>query len=193
MKTRWKIKKIVGAAILSAIAVVLQLIANYITIGQLSINLSLIPIVIAAIIYGPFSGALVGSLVGVVILLAPSTSVFLGYNAFATVVLCILKTGLAGLVSGLLFMLIKKLSFVGATITSTLIVPIINTGLFLIGVLLWFLPVYGSNTDESIKNLITTLFLINFAVEFAINAVLSPTIVYLVRLLDKRFNLEINK
>ena len=47
-KTRW----IVGNALLVALCVVLTLISNYIPIGGITINLALITIALAAILYG---------------------------------------------------------------------------------------------------------------------------------------------
>lgn len=191
MNSQQRIRKIAGVGILTALAVVLQFVANYITIGQVNINLSLIPIVISAIIYGPFSGALVGGVVGVIVLFAPSTGLFLGYNALATIILCIVKTALSGLVSGYLFKLLRKINLSLGIISSSIIVPIVNTLTFVIGVLIFFLPLYGEDSNNAVKTLISTVITINFLIEFLICAILSPTLVYLVKLLDKRFNLGI--
>lgn len=99
MKNSKKIQRMVGIASLAAITAVLQVIANYITFGPVSITLALIPLVIGAILYGPWAGAFLGALMGAIILSAPSTAAFLVVNPFATVVLCLIKTGVAGLVS----------------------------------------------------------------------------------------------
>ena len=191
MNSQQRIRKIAGVGILTALAVVLQFVANYITIGQVNINLALIPIVISAIIYGPFSGAFVGGVVGAIILLAPSTGLFLGYNAFATIILCTVKTSLAGLVAGYLFKLLRKINLSLGIISSSVIVPIVNTLLFFIGVLIFFLPLYGEDPTNAVKVLLSTIITINFLIEFLMCAILSPTLVYLIKLLDKRFNLGI--
>lgn len=195
MNSQQRIRKIAGVGILIALAVVLQFVANYITIviGPLSINinLALIPIVICAIVYGPLSGALVGGVVGVIVLFAPTTGLFLGYNALATIILCTVKTSLAGLVAGYLFKLLRKINLSLGIISSSVIVPIVNTLTFVIGVLIFFLPLYGEDSNNAVKTLISTVITINFLIEFLICAILSPTLVYLVKLLDKRFNLGI--
>lgn len=191
MKSNQKIKEMAGVAILTAVAVVLQIIANYIQIGTVSINLSLIPIAISAIVYGPFNGGFVGAVVGLVILSAPSTGFFFAHNAWATVLLCILKTGLAGIASGYLFKLLKRVNFSLSIVTSSLIIPIVNTLLFFIGVIIFFLPLYGSDSNEAIKILLGTILTTNFLIEVIITSVLSPTIIYLVKMLDKKFNLNI--
>ena len=46
------VRKITGVAILLAIEIVLQTIAFLVRLGPVSLNLALIPIVIAAIVYG---------------------------------------------------------------------------------------------------------------------------------------------
>ena len=55
------VKKMTGTAILLAIEIVFQVIGNYITFpGGVSINLSLIPVALGAILFGPLSGAFLG-------------------------------------------------------------------------------------------------------------------------------------
>ncbi len=186
-----KIKKMAMLASLTALTVVLQLIANYIVIGTVSINLALIPLVVAAILYGPLGGGFIGLVIGALILTAPSTGFFLGHNAVATVFLCLLKTSLAGVAAGLLFRLLKKLRLDVAVIVAALIVPIVNTALFFVGCLIWFLPLYGGSANEAVATIFSSIISINFLIEFLGTAILSPTLVYLIRILDKRFSLGI--
>ena len=187
-----KIKRMVGIASLAAVVVVLQLIANYIPgPGGVSITLALIPLVIGAIIYGPTGGAILGVIMGGIILTAPSTASFLNVRPFITVVLCLVKTGVAGLVSGLVFNLLKKHNLTLAVIIASILVPILNTGIFSIGCMLFYMETLtlwagGSN---AIAFLFLTMIGINFIVEFIINSILSPTIVYIVRVVSKNFNI----
>ena len=81
-KNSKKIKKLVGIASLAALVAVLQVISNYITFGEVSITLALIPMVVGAILYGPLTGFGLGALMGVVIITAPSTATFLNFNFF---------------------------------------------------------------------------------------------------------------
>lgn len=191
MKKDKKIKKMAMMASLTALTVVLQLIANYIVIGTVSINLALIPLVVAAILYGPLGGGFIGLVIGALILTAPSTGFFLGHNALATVFLCLLKTSLAGVVVGGLFRILKKFRLDVAVILSALIVPIVNTALFFVGCLIWFLPLYGGTANEAVGAILSSIISINFLIEFLMTAILSPTLVYLIRVLDRRFSLEI--
>lgn len=185
------IKKMAGISIFAAIVIVLQLLANYITIGQISITLALIPIAMGAIIYGPIAGLFLGLIEGVVVILAPSTlSLFIPFSAFGTIIVCLLKSGLAGLISGLIFNLFKNKNFNLAIILASIIVPIVNTGLFAISCLTIFLPLIESfyQSSDSV-NLYSYLFLVfigfNFIIEFIINSALSPTIIKLTKLHDK--------
>ena len=187
-----KIKQMVGIASLSAIVVVLQLIANYIPgPGGVSITLALIPLVIGAIVYGPKGGAFLGVIMGGIILTAPSTSSFLNVRPVITVILCLVKTGVAGLVSGLLFNLLKGKNLKLAVIVAALVAPIVNTGIFAIACMLFYMETLASWAGGS--NAITFLFLtmigINFVVEFIINSVLSPTILYIVRVITNNFKI----
>ena len=190
-----KIKRMVGIASLAAVVVVLQLIANYIPgPGGVSITLALIPLVIGAILYGPTGGAILGVIMGGIILTAPSTASFLNVRPFITVVLCLVKTGVAGLVSGLVFNLLKKYNLTLAVIIASILVPILNTGIFSIGCMLFYMETLtlwagGSN---AIAFLFLTMIGINFIIEFIINSVLSPTILYIVKIVSKNFNVGSN-
>ncbi len=190
MNNSLKVKRLVGVASLAAIVVVLQLIANYITIGTINITLALIPIVVGAIIYGPLVGFGLGALMGIVVLTAPSTQGFLNVNPFVTILLCVLKTGIAGLVSGLLFKIINKKNFYAAIVVATLIVPVINTGLFILGSALFFQTVFGAESfSGALPVIIGVVFGTNFAIEFTLNVVLSPVVATVVRVLARNYNL----
>ena len=187
MKTNIKIRKMVGLSCLTAILVVLYFISSYIKIGTVEITLALFPIAIGAIIYGPSAGLFLGVINGLLVLFSPGTqSIFMPLNPIATVILCPLKTGLAGLTAGYLFKLIKKINFITAIFVSSIIVPVINTLIFSIGAMLFF----NTSFEEIIKMIIA----INFIIELTINTILAPCAVYLVKILSRYFNIgfEIN-
>ena len=73
MKNRSKIQTVVVTAILAAIIIVLQTFASGIRIGPFTITLSLVPIVLGAVLYGPFQGAFLGAVFGVVVCVAVVT------------------------------------------------------------------------------------------------------------------------
>src|SRR5574344_1460032 len=160
MKNSLRIKRLVGIASLAAVVVVLQLISNYIQFGTVSITLALIPMVVGAVIYGPATGFGLGAIMGLFILTAPSTVTFLSFNAFFTVILVILKTGLAGLVSGFVFKGIVRLNFLKkaklpvAIICATLVAPLINTGLFIMGTAILFQGLSITGADGAAVELV---------------------------------------
>lgn len=183
------VRKIVGTGILSAIVIALTFFSNYISFGPVSITLALIPIVIGAVIYGPITGLFLGLVNGAIVLLAPSTGIFISHNLGITIVLCLTKTGVAGLIAGLLPLLMKKHEKV-AVITSSILVPIINTGIFILFCLGFFMDIFPEPTPSY---LIMSVIGINFIIEFAVNAILSPTIYYIVNIVKERIFAKGNK
>lgn len=180
--------KIARIAILVALDVVLQFIANYITIGGVSITLSLIIIVLAACIEGRFTGAFIGFINGIIVLLAPSTiTLFFPVNPIGTIFICLFKMAAAGYIAGLIFTLMKNKK--PAVILASLIVPIVNTGLFALFTPILFNSILVSLTPEGVS---TTYFLIfgfigfNFIIELFINALLASTAYYIIKSLEKR-------
>lgn len=114
------VKTIAGLGVLTAMVVVLQLLSNYVQFGPVSITLALFPIAVGAMLYGPFGGLFLGLVDGAIVLSAPSTiSFFFAYSPFGTIAVCLLKTGIAGFVAGLIFKLYHKdikVEFVSAII-----------------------------------------------------------------------------
>ena len=182
-----QVRRITGVAVLLAIEIVLQAMGNYITPSVVSINLSLIPIALGAILYGPFAGALLGLGNGLVVLLSPSTEAFLSYSLFGTIVTCLLKCTIAGFLSGLFYKLIAKKSPLVGAIVASLIVPIVNTGLFVLAVFTIFFGLFQpkGSTDEIMKYVFLVMIGWNFVIEFSITAILSPTIVRVINIIKK--------
>lgn len=195
MNNSLKIKKMVGIASLAAIVAVLQLIANYITFGPVSITLALIPLIIGAILYGPSGGAILGGLMGLIILTAPSTGSFLAINPIVTVLLCVIKTSVAGMVSGYIFKGLRKINLKLGVVLASIAAPLVNTGIFAVGCILFYMPTITTWAGEG-ANAYAFLFLsmigINFIIEFVINSVLSPIVLYIVKIISTNFNMGTN-
>lgn len=198
MTNSQKIKKLVGMATLTALVVGLQFLSNYVSFGSVSITLALIPVAVGAILYGPLAGLFLGAVMGGIVLSAPSTiAVFMPINLPMTIVLCLVKTGVAGLVSGLLFKLFaniakkqsdlnkKKFLFATGIIVAALVVPVINTGLFIVGATIFFSEPFGGTFTGIINAVLTT----NFLIEFLVSAVLSPALVTLIQVLTRQNDL----
>ena len=147
-------KQIVGTGLLLALEIIFQIFGNYLQFGPVNINLSLVTIVIAAVLYGPLSGAILGFFNGLLALLSPSTlAIFMPISPAGTVIACLLKTTIAGLLAGLLFKLFKNKNQVLGLIISSLIVPIVNTGLFSVCCLIFFRPFLESGVGEQFPNI----------------------------------------
>ena len=132
-------KKIVGVGLFTAIVVVLQVLAVVIRpMVVFNISLVLIPIVVGAAMYGYKAGAWLGFVFGVVVLLTDA-SAFLAVNIPGTIITCILKGALAGLVSGLVYLALEKKNQIAAVFVSAIVCPIVNTGVFLLGCRIFFM------------------------------------------------------
>lgn len=183
-----KINKITGTGILIAVVIVLQLIANYVSIGPVNITLSLVPMALGAIIFGPTSGLILGLVNGIIVILAPATqALFFADYPFQTIVVCLLKTGLAGLAAGFIYRLLKNKNFVLSIILASLSIPLINTGLFACAMLTIFRPLLEklANGESIVGYLFLTFIGFNFLIEFAVNSALTPAIITLTKLRSK--------
>lgn len=194
MNKSFKIRKMVMITILSVLAIVLQLFSNYVQFGPVSITLSLIPIVVGAIIYGPIAGFIIGSVSGLIVFIAPATiGLFWPYGVFTTFLVCVLKMGLAGLVSGFIYKLFNNKDKKFAVAISSIIVPLVNTGLFAIAAYLFYYDLLESLAPSG-QAVAAYLFLgfigFNFLIEFFVNSVLSPVVLRLVNMANNKFDLD---
>ncbi|MDE5715548.1 MAG: ECF transporter S component [Anaeroplasmataceae bacterium] len=195
MKNSKRIQRMVGIASLVAIVVVLQLIATYMPKlpGGISPTLALIPIVVGAILYGPLGGAILGAAMGIMVIVDPQTlAVFMPHNPAATIILCLLKSAVAGAVAGLIFKVLYKKNVLLAVVLASICVPIINTSLFTVGVLMFFGDIYGGGGAGVVLATLVGLIWVNFIVEFAINSILSPVVHRIVRIIARNYNIGAN-
>ena len=158
-KTHSSIQTITGAALLAAVMVVLQVVGNFVAIGPVSINLSLIPIALCAILYGPLAASLLGLLSGVMVLFAPSTAaVFMPISAVGTVLVCLIKCTAAGFLGSLVYRLLYKKNAIASYILCAITIAIVNTGLFALGSIIFFMPLLKENS-QTYANAYAFLFL----------------------------------
>ena len=188
-KRSMAIRTITGVAILTAIVIVLQLLGQFIRFGPFSVSLVLVPIVIGAALYGPWAGCWLGFVFGVVVLLQPDTGFFLNFNPFATIIVCLIKGAAAGLCAGLVYKAFEKINAYLAVILAAIVCPVVNSGLFFIGSVLFFIPLieeaFSLEAGQGIKFVIVGMIGLNFVFELLFNIVLSPVILRLVRLVKK--------
>ena len=179
------IKEMTGIAILGALVAILQLFI-YIPIGKFTITFALIPIVVAAIIYGPKGGAFCGLVMGIVVLFTNAAD-FLSINPVATVFACILKSSIAGILAGYIYKWIKNKT-VGCYVAS-ISAPIINSGIFALFCFLFFIKDIAEWANGAGVGVVYFVFVgmigINFIIELVLNIILSPTVVKLIDIKKK--------
>lgn len=178
--THENIHRITGIAILAAISIILQVVGNFVAFGPVSINLCLIPIALGAILYGPWGGAILGAVNGVMVLFAASTlAVFMPVSVFGTIFVCLLKCSIAGFVAGLLCKLFMKHNKVLAYCVAGASVVIINSGLFALGSMLFFMPIL-KEAGQDYANAYFYLFIVmigwNFVFEFLSTTLFTPVL-----------------
>ena len=193
----------VGIAVLAALVVVLQLLSSVIKIGTVSITLTLIPIVVGAAFYGPGAGAILGTVFGLVVYINSATGadtggnlVFLA-NPFLCAVVCIGKGTLSGWCAGLVYRLVaRKDAALGrnavAVLLAAITAPVVNTGVFLLGMVLFFQETLRAWAAGSalLTYALFTLAGVNFLVELGLNLVLSPAVSTLIRAIDPSLDIR---
>ena len=178
-------QKIVGLGLFTAIVIVLQLMGSFIRFGTFSISLVLVPVVIGAALYGAGAGAWLGFVFGVVVLLSGDAAAFLGVNALGTILTVLVKGTLAGLLSGLVYKALENKNRTLAVAVAAVGCPVVNTGVFLIGCLLFFMETIGGWADAMGfganvgQYMIVGLVGANFIFELLFNVVFLSTIISL--------------
>lgn len=189
MKTNTK--KMVGIAMLTAVVVALQLLGSFIKFGTFSISLVLIPIVVGTALYGIGAGAWLGLAFGVTVLASGDASLFLAVNPAGAVITVLLKGTLAGVCAGLIYKLIEKKNKYAAVVASAVVCPLVNTGVFLLGCLVFFMDTIrqwaaGMGFESAGTYMLVGLVGVNFLFELGVNVVLGPVIVRIVNIGKKQ-------
>ena len=190
MRASEKTRRLTGLALMTAIIVVLQVVASFVKFGPFTITLALAPILIGAALYGPKAGACLGGVFGAVVLLAcilgwdPGGAILWNANPFLTALVCLGKGILAGLAAGLVYRAIAWGGKSHSSIAAGIVSPVVNTGLFLLGLFFLFptyLEAWATGAGQTvITYMIFTMVSINFVLELLINLVLSTVIVRVV-------------
>ncbi len=187
-------KNVTALAILLALVIVLQAFGGSISIGSVALNFTLIPVVLGAVVLGAWSGAFLGFASGVVVLV----QVVIGGNPFyaliwtnspvITTLICLFKTTIAGFVAGIVFQLVKKKNSYVALFLAAAIVPILNTGLFILGCMaMWNTIAMMAGGQNVFVFILVGLVTFNFFAEFAVNLLVAPALHTVYRVVEKQF------
>ncbi len=191
-------ERLVLLSLLSAIVAILSYFGGFIKIGGLaSISLTLIPVVLGAAICGPLAGAFLGGVSGVVFFLTADAAFWFGLNIFGTVITVMVKGILAGLSAGLVYRLLEKFNRYLAVMAAAVVCPLVNTGIFLVGCLVFFVDSVSAGAAAEGMSLAAYLIIffvgLNFVFELVVNVVLSPAIVRIIDIAEKKNLLNFSK
>ena len=180
-------EKVVLLSLFTALVAILAYFGGFIKIGGLaSISLTLIPVVLGAAMCGPWAGAWLGGVSGVVFFMTADAAFWMGLSIPGTIITVMVKGIAAGLVAGLVYKLFEKKNRYLAVIAAAIVCPIVNTGIFIVGCFLFFIDTVkagAAGADMSIGAYLIIFFVgFNFVFELLTNIILSPAIVKLLNI-----------
>ena len=180
--TNTKVREITLTAILAAIILLMAFTPlGYLRVGPVSITFLVIPVVIGGMTLGPVRGGFLGAVFGATSLAQcfmgeAFGAALLSLNPLATVIACFIPRILIGVVAGVLFPTLQKLtknnpiSFIGTAIAGTLT----NTVLFVGLVVLFFKNTYFGGSP--FFTIFVGFFSVNVAVELIVGIVVSAAL-----------------
>ncbi len=181
-KNALNVRKLTYLAILTAIVFVFQLVGGGFKIGPFSLSFVLVPIVIGAALCGVLSSAWLGFVFGIAVFVTGDAALFLQFNIVGTIVTVLLKGTLAGLAAGLAYKVLENVNRYVAVLAAALVCPLVNTGIFFLGGVVFFLEDIEAyfTTENGALFIITTLIGFNFLIEVLVNMVLAPVIMRII-------------
>ena len=193
MKTNSKrpdTEKLVLIALFTALVAILAYFGGFIKIGGLaSISLTLIPVVLGAAMCGPFIGAWLGAVSGAVFFLTADAAFWLGLSIPGTIITVMVKGTAAGLLAGLVYTALEKFNRYAAVLVSAVVAPVVNTGIFLLGSMIFFIDTVDAGAAAegmSVGGYLIIFFVgLNFVFELLVNIILSPAILRIINIKKK--------
>ena len=188
---KFSTEKMVLLALLTALVAMLAYFGGFIKIGGLaSISLTLIPVVLGAALLGPLSGAWLGGVAGAVFFITADAAFWLGLSIPGTIITVMVKGILSGLLAGYAYKLIERFNRYIAVIVSAIVCPVVNTGIFLLGSLIFFIDTVSAGAvgeGMSVGGYLIVFFVgLNFVFELLSNMIFSPAIVRLLNIKKKK-------
>lgn len=172
-------------AILLALVIALQSISS---VGVVTLCLCLVPITLGSIVLDWKCGGILGFAFGLVALFwgIVGKDVFTLYlfqaSPVMTILICLVKGTLAGMVPAFAYNALKKFNPLVASITAAVIAPVVNTGVFAIGCLIIRSDVISVASNLGIEGvdfislLFGVLITTNFFIELVINVIFAPAL-----------------
>lgn len=183
-------ERLVLVALFTALVAILAYFGGFIKIGGLaSISLTLIPVVLGAAMCGPFVGAWLGAVSGAVFFLTADAAFWFGLSIPGTIITVMVKGTLAGLFAGLTYTALEKLNRYLAVLVSAVVAPVVNTGIFLLGSLIFFMDTVSAGAlaeSMTVGGYLIIFFVgLNFVFELLVNVILSPAILRIINIKKK--------
>ena len=190
-KRREQVEKLALMALLTAMVALLAYFGGFIKIGGLaSISLTLIPVVIGSALCGPLAGAWLGGVSGVIFFATADAAFWFGLSIPGTIITVMVKGILAGLCAGLAYKLLEKHNRYLAVIVSAVVCPVVNTAIFLLGSMIFFVDTVKAGATAEGINIFAYLIIffvgLNFVFELLANIVLSPAILRIINIRKKK-------
>lgn len=190
-KQREQTEKLALMALLTAIVAVLAYFGGFIKIGGLaSISLTLIPVVLGSALCGPMWGGWLGAVSGLVFFATPDAAFWFGMSIPGTIITVMVKGFLAGLCAGLVYNLLKNKNRYLAVMAAAVVAPVVNTGIFIVGCLTFFMDFIKSGAADKAMGLggylIVAFVGLNFVFELLANVIISPAILRILKIREKK-------
>lgn len=198
--TKKRTLRLAQIAMLIALIAVLQILATVFSkmvALPVSITLTLVPIVVGAVLFGPLAGGILGFSFGAITLILGFTGFdlvtlqSLQFSAVGTVFLVLLKGTAAGVVAGAIAIPFKKKEKIyPAVFSAAILAPVTNTAIYIIGMMTIFQGTWADQAAEyggmfAMALIIIGMALVNFVIELIINVVLGPSAVRIIEAVKK--------
>lgn len=177
-------------ALLTALVAVLAYFGGFIKVGGLaSVSLTLIPVVLGSALLGPWAGAWLGAVASAVFFTTADAAFWMGFSVPGTIITVFVKGVASGFLAGLTYRLLERFNRYFAVVVAAVVCPVVNTGIFLLGCLLFFMDAASAGALE--KGISVGAYMIlfyvglNFVFELVLNIIVSPAVLRLINIRKK--------
>ena len=188
------VSKMVGIALMMAMIVVLKYIGGLIpSVSGVSFSLVLIPIVLGAATYGVGAGAILGLTFAVLTIINCVNHTDIGgamvfdSNPVLCIIVVLTKSVLCGIAAATVYRALSKHNTYLAMLCAAIVCPVVNTGVFITCLALFFdeVLVAWAAGKNVVLYVLEGLLLCNFVPELLINVVFSPAGSRILRVVHK--------
>lgn len=191
-------RNVATLGVLIALTVVLQLFASAVTIGPITLNFSLIPMALGAMVLGAAGGGIIGFVSGAVTFIncavlgrEPFTAYLFQQSPVVLTLVCFGKTTVAGAAAGFIFAALRRINITVGAAVSSVALPVINTGLYMLGMVIMYPHVAAYMSIESGAGIVFAavfaVIWLNFVLEVVVSGVCAPALATVMRVVEKNY------